>query len=215
MELKFTEPEVVRKVYSLGRAVSKVCEETGQHYWTSGGTTLGAVRHGGLIPWDDDLDICILNEHEYNFKTKVVPVLEEHHNILCRETFFGHRLFHVKDYDTEYDDHFIVHHCFPFCDVFVMQMRGKHVTCQHQGTRSLYPQERYKTANIINPQLTKFGDFQLRIPKHPEVYLNRYYGKGWQTEAWTQNYSHTTKQSIKPKHFYLNDNLYQPAEPFQ
>ena len=57
--LKFTEPRVVKRVYALGRVIAQVFKEAGLEYWSSGGTTLGIVRHGGLIPWDDDLDICI------------------------------------------------------------------------------------------------------------------------------------------------------------
>ena len=40
-------------------SVDKVCREHDLTYYCWAGTMLGAVRHQGFIPWDDDMDICM------------------------------------------------------------------------------------------------------------------------------------------------------------
>ena len=37
-----------------------LCHKHGLHYFAGGGTAIGALRHGGMIPWDDDIDLNFL-----------------------------------------------------------------------------------------------------------------------------------------------------------
>ena len=44
------------KIFEIMKAFDRVCRENGLRYYMLGGTMLGAVRHKGFIPWDDDAD---------------------------------------------------------------------------------------------------------------------------------------------------------------
>lgn len=57
------------------KAFVKVCEQLGMPYIATGGTLLGAIRHHGFIPWDDDLDVAMLRSDYETFLAKAPEIL--------------------------------------------------------------------------------------------------------------------------------------------
>ena len=81
------------KILKLWNELAKECEID---YWACGGTLLGAVRHSGFIPWDNDIDISIM----LSDLKKVKKFLDKHPVLKYYESMCGLRV-HI----SENDDH--------------------------------------------------------------------------------------------------------------
>ena len=57
---------------ALMKVFDRLCEKHGIEYWIGFGTLLGAVRHKGFIPWDDDCDLCMDREN-YTKAREILP----------------------------------------------------------------------------------------------------------------------------------------------
>jgi lipopolysaccharide cholinephosphotransferase len=79
--VQLTELEMLKEVH-------KICEKHGINYFAIGGTVLGAVRHKGFIPWDDDIDIAFLRKDYEAFRAVM-------------ETELNKEKFYFQDQKTE------------------------------------------------------------------------------------------------------------------
>lgn len=70
------EQEVLRRVrltqLEIAKEIRRVCEENDIQYFLAHGSFLGAVRHGGFIPWDDDMDMGMLRR-DYEKFCRIAP----------------------------------------------------------------------------------------------------------------------------------------------
>lgn len=78
-QLQLTELEILR-------FFDKLCRENGLKYYIVAGTLLGAVRHGGFIPWDDDIDVAMPRADFERFKTLMASDRHDCYFYQCHDT---------------------------------------------------------------------------------------------------------------------------------
>lgn len=86
---------VWRAQMDILEVVMRICDKHGIRYFLTDGTLLGAARHQGYIPWDDDIDISMLRE-DYDRFCEIAP------SELPRNYFFQ-----SGATDPEYCDHYV------------------------------------------------------------------------------------------------------------
>lgn len=86
------------------------CEKHGLTYYISGGTFLGAVRHEGFIPWDDDVDVALPRDDYEKLLSILEHELPEHFELATYHTKEGYNFLRAQIWDrrvevllTEYE----------------------------------------------------------------------------------------------------------------
>lgn len=91
-----------RVLFELLRMFDGLCSEHDIEYFLAGGTCLGAVRHGGFLPWDDDVDLY-MKASEWAVKEDVIrEALPERYELITRETdeLYGNPVIRISDSET-------------------------------------------------------------------------------------------------------------------
>ena len=90
-------PGMIKRAWAVQldmlEVIGKICDEHKIKWYAEGGTLLGAVRHRGFIPWDDDIDICMMRDDYVRFCKVVKEELPEGSGVLNFETESKYRNF--------------------------------------------------------------------------------------------------------------------------
>jgi len=149
-------------VYNLDKYAIKYC--------CTDGTLLGAVRHGGLIPWDDDCDIAI--------ESKDLPLML--HLKYIFECAGKYKLVRVGKYIKLKKDNIWI-------DIFLL---NEGVFPQKHFANLSFTSDEYKPFKKI-----KYGDIDVSVPNLYEEYLDRIF-EGWRDTAYIYNHKNKSKKKI-------------------
>lgn len=102
------------------KELDRICRKHDIPYFLYGGTLLGAVRHNGFIPWDDDLDVGLIRK-DYQRLMKVLPgELPPHIILQTNETDKNYFYFFAKLRDTRsFLDEGAYDRCFKYRGIFI------------------------------------------------------------------------------------------------
>ena len=142
-------PEKHKKLLKLMKKLDKKLSERKVDYWITAGSLLGFKRNGGIIPWDDDIDICV-NQKDIH---KITDLLQ-------KEPGWGNSLYKFKGDDV-------------FIDIFPVDDSYRYIG----KARQQWPNEYYDKPYPLHRSL--FHDIEVSIPNETDKYLDRAYGEEW------------------------------------
>ena len=211
-----TNPIIIETLSKMIKDVSDLFRIFGVTFWMDGGTLLGAVRHKGIIPWDDDADFCVYHKDKH--------LLESLRNHLHQmgygfvEFWGGYKIFPLNGWNIKHwnrnwhwsspknhkkigksdrlADRERFNYKYPFIDIFLCESfnvcpydKNPKYHFSNKYARNLWPKY-YHMANDLFPlRKYRFNDMILPGPKNPIPYLDRSYGNEWRTMGY-KNYDH-------------------------
>lgn len=175
-------------LYKMIKFFNDTCVENNIAYWAVGGTLLGAIRHTGIIPWDDDGDFCITKKDVKKLRS-LIPYFKEH----------GYKLTEGEK-DDKGEETGKCGKVRDSCTWFLENANGKGLACdifimERIGNIITYADPMWKTApnggqrcffyyDFVFPlKPMRFGNFFIYCPGNAIEHLNLCYGLDWSSHA--------------------------------
>lgn len=164
----------INDLYTIMHRLDKAARLANLPYWMAAGTALGAVRHGGLIPWDDDADVYML-EPQWDAAAMNFFHAANQQGLHVRP--------HINDGidSTAWYKVYLGERVFPNCDIFLMNYDTKDQCWKFSDhyAREWWPNEKLYNSELQTSRRVPFGPLNLPLFGSPEDYLVRTYGADW------------------------------------
>lgn len=172
-DFKKTDPEIMLHLYQLMKDTHEVFTQAGIRYWIECGTLLGAVRHGGIIPWDSDLDVEIDVHQEQEFLALRDTFKELGYDII--DMPFGYKIYAR----------------FEGLDILITENIDGRIMLQREEVKTWWGrrgqhQIHFREEELFPLKLYSFGAIEVYGPQNPYPFLFHNYGDDCLTKGFIQ-----------------------------
>jgi phosphorylcholine metabolism protein LicD len=206
-EIVYPESQDILKCYQTLYDITKLFDKHKIEYYIDGGTLLGAVRHKGMIPWDDDLDVEVLQRDESKLTSDSFKLSLKKSGYNIHSYRLGYKIYKIngrsiENYEWKY----------PFLDVFISKIEDNRTKLVLSNKDNNWDKCHFLKDELYPLKKYKFGEFQVTGPNDPYGYLNKCYGKDWNSVKY-QEWNHKDEKRIEKVKSVITESDRRPGTP--
>jgi phosphorylcholine metabolism protein LicD len=174
----------------LLKITTDILDEFNIEYFLISGTLLGYIRHNDFIPYDDDMDLIVSSD----IKKHLSAIIKKYCKLSMIKTDYLIKLcFNDKVYnlsETIWSNYILNNSYFwPFIDLFIFEYTNDNKCINFFG-------KDWDVDEFFPIQKKEFNNVMVSIPKNPDYFLSRNYGKDYMTVLKSSNWNHKKELPI-------------------